>query len=96
MPLTQRTMPSRALRAPEVPRGEAIIVDRYNKDPKVALINPVDLAMLEESHDILAVTCRLELLEVDELTLKTLKHEDTPDPAGPLEDPVQIAAILGL
>ena len=96
MPLDRTTVPSNKLRAPEVSRGEALIVDRYHKEAKVALVNPEDLAMLEESHELLEQLSRLEPLEVDALTLKTLAIEDQPDPAGPLEDPKQIAALLGL
>lgn len=96
MALIHNTIPSNKLRTPEVPRGEALIVDRYHKEDKVALVNPEDLAMLEESHELLERLGRIESLEVDGLTLKTLAQEDQPDPDGPLEDPERIAALLGL
>jgi hypothetical protein len=89
-------MRSNDVRAPEVPRGEVVIVGRYSeKKPKVALINPADLAMLEHAHDTLQAFGRLDDLPVDELTLKTLAIEDRPDPQS-IEDPEAIAAALGL
>src|SRR5918996_1607782 len=54
MSLQRQTMTADEVRAPAVPRGRAIIVTRYREDvAKVALVNPEDLAMLEESHDLL-------------------------------------------
>jgi hypothetical protein len=89
-------MKSNDVRAPEVPRGEVVIVGRYSeKKPKVALINPADLAMLEHAHNTLQAIGQLDDLPVDELTLKTLAIEDRPDPQS-IEDPEAIAAALGL
>jgi hypothetical protein len=87
-------MKSNDVRTPPVTRGEAVIVARYNED-KVALLHPEDLAMLEESHEALLALGDLEALPVDELTVKTLAAEDRPD-AQSIEDPAQIAALLGL
>ena len=96
MPLVHRSMKSNEVRAPEVPRGEVVIVARYTeKTPKVALVNPEDLAMLEAAHDILLGLGKLDGLPVDDLTVKTLAVEDRPD-AESIEDPQQIAELLGL
>jgi hypothetical protein len=96
MPLSHRSMLSNEVRVPDVPRGEVVIVGRYSeKTPKVALINPEDLAMLEDSHNLLKRIAELEELPVDELTLKTLAIEDRPD-AESITDPSAIAAILDL
>jgi hypothetical protein len=95
MPLRHRSIKSNEIRAPEVPRGEAVIVGRYRKDnPKVALVNPDDLAMLEESHDLLQGAGQLEAIPLDDLALKTLALEDRP--TGAVEDAARIAAILDL
>lgn len=97
MPLHRRSIQSNEVRTPDVPRGEAVIVGRYRMDrPKVALVNPEDLTMLEESHDMLQTIGRLEPLPLDALTLKTLAIEDRPDPEGSVEDPDRITALLGL
>ncbi len=96
VPLHRTSVPSNSVRAPKVARGEALIVDRYAKEPKVALVNPDDLAMLEESHDLLQTISKLEPLDLDDLTLKAIAAEDRPDPNGALEDPEKIAALLGL
>jgi hypothetical protein len=97
MALQHRTAKANDVRAPEVPRGEALIVGRYRDDnPKVALVNPDDLAMLEDSHDLLEGLRALELLEIDELTRKSLMLEDRPDHERTVEDPEQITAILEL
>jgi hypothetical protein len=86
---------SNEVRVPEVPRGEVVMVGRYSeKTPKVALINPEDLAMLEDAHELLS-TITLEDVPVDELTVKTLATEDSPEPES-ITDPAAIAAILGL
>ena len=71
------------------------MVGRYSeKTPKVALVNPEDLAMLEDAHDLLSAIV-LEDVPVDELTLKTLAAEDRPEPES-FTDPAAIKAILGL
>jgi hypothetical protein len=89
-------MLSNEVRVPDVPRGEVVIVGRYSeKTPKVALINPEDLAMLEDSYNLLKRIEELGELAVDELTLKTLAVEDLPD-AESVTDPSTIAAILDL
>lgn len=97
MPLDRKVIKSNDVRAPEVSRGEALVVSRYRQDnPKVALVNPEDLAMLEESYDILQTIGRLEPLPIGDLTLKAQQLEDRPDPDALVEDPDQIAAILDL
>jgi hypothetical protein len=89
-------MLSNKVRVPDVPRGEVVIVGRYSeKTPKVALINPEDLAMLEDSYNLIKRIEELGELPVDELTLKTLAVEDRPD-AESITDPSAIAAILNL
>jgi hypothetical protein len=89
-------MLSNEVRVPDVPRGEVVIVGRYSeKTPKVALINPEDLAMLEDSYNLLKRIEELGELPVDELTLKTLAVEDRSDPES-ITDPSVIAAILNL
>lgn len=96
MPLSRRSMLSNQLRVPDVPRGEVVIVGRYSeRTPKVALVNPRDLAMLEDAHALLKRIEDLEALPIDELLLKTLAIEDRPD-AESVIDPSSIAAILDL
>lgn len=85
------------VRAPAVPRGTAVIVTRYRQDvAKVALVNPVDLAMLEESHEFVQALGALEPEPLSELALKGLRFEDRPDAGSRVEDAKQIAAILEL
>lgn len=96
MPLLHRSSTANEVRAPEVPRGEAVIVGRYGKDkPKVALLNPEDLTMLEDAYDMLRTVGTLQKIDVDDLTRKALRIEDRPDEHS-VEDPDEIAAILGL
>lgn len=97
MPLEHKTAKANDVRAPEVPRGEALIVGRYRDDnPKVALVNPEDLAMLEQSHDLLEGLRGLEPFAADALTRKTLALEDEPDHGRTVEDAAEIVAILDL
>ncbi len=97
MALARKTAMANDVRAPEVPRGEAIIVGRYSEaKPKVALVNPDDLAMLEASHDLLEALRGLEPPPVDELARLTLALEDRPNISGSIEDPERIASILSL
>ena len=97
MPLEHKTAKANDVRAPEVPRGEVLIVGRYRDDnPKVALVNPEDLAMLEESHSLLEGLGALEPFGADALTRKTLALEDQPDHGRTIEDADEIAAILDL
>ena len=75
----------------------AVIVTRYREDvAKVALVNPADLAMLEESHDLLQALGGLEPLPVSDAVLKALRAEDRPKAPRRVENAKQIAAILGL
>ena len=97
MSLKRTTKHSDDVRAPAVPRGSAVIVTRYRDDnPKVALVNPDDLSMLEESHDLLQALGELERLPVSDIALKALGLEDRPDGDARVEDPEEIAAILKL
>lgn len=97
MPLLHRTVAANEVRAPVVPRGEAIVVSRYRADrPKVALVNPDDLEMLEAAHDALQAIGQLEPLPLDDLALKTLEIEDRPSPQGAIEDAGRINKLLGL
>ena len=85
------------VRAPAVPRGRAIIVTRYREDvAKVALVNPEDLAMLEESHDLLGALETAVPPSLGKLTRKALRLEDRPDPDARVEDADRIAEILEL
>jgi hypothetical protein len=94
--LLRQSIKSNEVRVPTVARGEAVIVERYSKEtPKVALVNPEDLEMLEEAHDLLLAVGTTAPLTVDELTLKTRAIEDRPE-AHSVEDPAQIDALLGL
>ena len=97
MALKHENKQSNDLRAPAVPRGTAVIVTRYRADvAKVALVNPEDLAMLEQSHDL------LDALELDapaspsKIERKALRFEDRPDPDARVEDAERIAKILDL
>lgn len=97
MPLTHETAPANDVRTPEVQRGTAIIVGRYRADnPKVALVHPDDLAMLEESHDLLEEIGGLAPLPLSDLALEALGHEDRPDPAALVEDGDEIESLLAL
>lgn len=74
-----------------------MIIIRYRDDnPKVALVNPDDLAMLEASHDLLQALGGLEPPAVTEVAHKALRLEDRPDDFVRVEDPEGIAAILQL
>ncbi len=94
--LVRKIVRANGVRAPKVPRGEALVVSLYRDDrAKVVLVNPEDLAMLEDSYALLESVGRLEPLPIDELTYKTRAVEDTPDEES-IEDYDQIAAILAL
>jgi hypothetical protein len=95
--LEHTTKQSNDVRTPAVPRGTAVIVTRYREDQaKVALVNPEDLVMLEDSHDLLQALGELEPVPLSDIALKALRREDRPDSAARVEDPDQIAAILKL
>ena len=97
MTLRRETKPSDEVRAPAVQRGTAIIVTRYREDvAKVALVNPEDLAMLEESHDLLDALDEDAPTSLSKITSKALRLEDRPDPEARVENPEHIAKILGL
>jgi ABC-type lipoprotein export system ATPase subunit len=78
-----------------VARGEKVVVVRYQTE-KVALVNPEDLALLEQSHDLLETLTAVEPLEVDGLALKTRATEDRPDAGGSIEDASALDALLDL
>ncbi|MEK6328630.1 MAG: hypothetical protein AABM66_14070 [Actinomycetota bacterium] len=97
MTLQRETRKSDEVRAPAVPRGTAIIVTRYREDvAKVALVNPEDLAMLEESHDLLDGLETVASSSPSKITAKALRLEDRPDPDARVEDADRIAEILEL
>jgi hypothetical protein len=97
MTLQRETKKSDEVRAPAVPRGTAIIVTRYRQDvAKVALVNPEDLAMLEESHDLLDAIEAAAPPPPGRITRKALRLEDRPDPDARVEDADRIAEILEL
>jgi hypothetical protein len=97
VPLEHETKRSDDVRAPAVPRGKAVIVTRYREDrAKVALVNPEDLAMLEESHDLLEGLGNLTPPPLSRLARKALRLEDHPDESARVEDAERINEILGL
>jgi hypothetical protein len=97
MALDRTTRPSDEVRAPFVPRGNAVIVTRYRQDTaKVALVNPEDLAMLEESHELVQRVGKLDPAPLSDVALKAMELEDRPRSDARVEDPDQIAAILNL
>jgi hypothetical protein len=97
MALKHETKQADDVRAPSVPRGTAVIVTRYRKDvPKVALVNPEDLAALEESHEILEALGDVRPLALSRISEKALRLEDRPDERARVEDADRIAEILGL
>lgn len=85
------------MRAPAVPKGTAVIVTRYRAEvAKVALVNPEDLAMLEEAQELLEAAGLLEPERLSQAALKALQSEDRPDQSARVERADQIAAILDL
>ena len=97
MALKRQTKRSDDVRAPRVPRGTAIIITRYREDvEKVALVNPEDLKMLEESHATLEALEENEPAALSKLSRKALRLEDRPTEDARVEDAEQIAAILDL
>jgi hypothetical protein len=97
MALEHETKKSDDVRAPAVPRGKAVIITRYRQDvAKVALINPEDLAMLEQSHDLLQSLGELEPSPLSSIALKAMRAEDRPRSSARIENAEKIAAILGL
>jgi predicted transcriptional regulator len=97
MTLQRETKKSDEVRAPAVPRGTAIIVTRYREDvAKVALVNPEDLAMLEESHDLLDALEAPAHTSPSKISRKALRLEDRPDADARVEDADRIAEILEL
>lgn len=97
VPLRRETKQADEVRAPAVPRGTAGIVTRYREDvAKVALVNPDDLAMLEEAYELVEALGARESQPLSETALKALQIEDRPDPGARIEDAEQIAAILDL
>jgi len=72
-------------------------VTRYREDvAKVALVNPDDLAMLEQAHELVDALGALEREPLSATTFKALRAEDRPNPAARVENAQQIAAILDL
>jgi hypothetical protein len=97
MALKRETKRSDDVRAPAVPRGTAVIVTRYREDvAKVALVNPEDLAMLEEAHDMLESLGERDPEPLSKISRKALRLEDRPDEGTRVEDAERIAAILDL
>jgi len=95
MGLQRETKPSDEVRAPAVPRGKAIIVTRYREAvAKVALVNPDDLAMLEESHELLEEIVAKTSAAASAIARKALQLEDRPDSRSAVEDVDRIAKTL--
>jgi hypothetical protein len=79
-------------RVPAVPEGKAIVFTRYAEEKSVVM-NPVDFHRLAElDRDLAAVTSGG--VELSALALRAHSLEDTP--GIPVEDPAEIAALLGL
>jgi len=63
-------------------------VTRYREDvAKVALVNPDDLAMLEQAHELVDALGALEREPLSATTFKALRAEDRP---GPRQAPVEL------
>lgn len=74
-----------------------MIVTRYREEvPKVALVNPEDLAMLEDSHDFVQALGKVDPTPLSQTALKAIELEDRPRSDARVEDPEQIAEILNL
>src|SRR2546427_9801803 len=96
MALERETKKSDDVRAPAVPRGRAVICTRYREEvAKVALVNPDDLAMLEESHELLEEIVAKTSAAASAIARKALQLEDRPDSRSAVEDVDRIAETLG-
>ena len=74
-----------------------MIVTRYREEvAKVALVNPEDLAMLEDSHELVHALGKLDPAPLSDTALKAMEREDRPRSEARVEDPEQIAEILDL
>jgi hypothetical protein len=74
-----------------------VIVTRYREEvAKVALVNPEDLAMLEDSHEFVQALGKLDPAPLSDAALKAMEFEDRPRSDARVEDPKQIAEILNL
>lgn len=74
-----------------------MIVTRYRAAvAKVALVNPEDLVMLEEAHDLIEAAGLLEPERLSPTALKALFTEDRPDQRSRVERAAEIAALLDL
>ena len=83
---------SSTARVPSVPPGRAIVYTRYDEEKSVVM-NPQDFYRLAALDEALA-----EIVDdgaaLSELALKAHELEDMP--GEPVEDPVEIKALLGL
>lgn len=95
MALRHETKQADEVRAPAVPRGTAVIVTR-NRAVAKALVNPEDLAMLEQAHALIEALAALEPEPLSNIALRALQAEDRPDPTARVENAEQIATILDL
>jgi hypothetical protein len=95
--LQRETKKADDVRAPTVPRGTAVIVTRYREDaPKVALVNPDDLEMLEASHELVEGLGELDASPMSDPALKALQAEDRPAAGERVESATRIAELLDL
>jgi hypothetical protein len=62
----------------------------------VALVNPDDLAMLEEAQELIDTAGLLGPERLSPTALKALRAEDRPDHSARIESAHEIAAILDL
>jgi hypothetical protein len=96
MNLSHRTVLSDSVRVPQVERGEVVLVGRYSHDtPKAAIVNPEDLAMLEDANKILNDIQAALAVPVDDLAERVHFDEDRPH-GDAITDPARIRALLGL
>lgn len=73
------------------------MVGRYSEDRiKAAVLNPEDLEMLEDSHELVEQLGRLDPVPLTDLELRVLEAEERPNARRAVEDPAEIKALLGL
>ncbi len=74
-----------------------MIVTRYREDvPKVVLINPDDLKMLEASHELIEGLGKLQPSPISDLALEALQAEERSAPHRRVESAREIVEILDL
>lgn len=96
MTINEQHVPANDVRVPAVPRGEAVVVDRYSdKRPKAVVLNPDDYTYLRETAALVDEAGTLTqpfsagVLEAREL-------EDRPRDNELVEDSGRLAELLGI